>query len=354
MMKNIVKMIYTLATFILIFLLVTYLKSDTKDKTNELNLFVWGDFFHEEAIQQFEKEYNTKVNLNHYSSNEELITKLQRTKGDGFDLIFPSDYAIRTLKKKKLLQPLDKKSLSFINLIDERLLNQKYDPDNQYSLPYLWETYGIGLNTKQIPLNSIKASLSTILLNEKNHKLAMTPDPIEAFSIASFFLFGKKDALTEKEITQVFDLLKSQKKSTIAYADYRGKHLLVSGNCDIIFTRSSFIALMESCSSDLAFILPKDAVFASIENVAIPISNRKKELTYQFINFIFQPQIHAKQVELGLTFPSIQEAITYSRGLTEDYYQLLFSSLEPTQYLFFCPHTSEIELRKGWAELKSK
>ena len=105
------------------------------------------------------------------------------------------------------------------------------------------------------------------------------------------------------------------------------------------------MALMEKHSNNLKFILPEEAIFASIENVAIPLSNHKKELTYQFINFIYQPKILAKQVELGLTFPALHEALQYTEGLTGNYYQLFTESLKYQQYQLFHYIIPEAELQ---------
>ena len=152
-MKNFIRILYSFISFSLILLLIFYQKNHIKYNPYELNLFVWADFFHKDTIKKFEKEYNATINLYYYSSNEELIVKLKETKCRGYDLIFPSDYAIKALKKEKLLQALDKTALNFMSHIDKRLLNQQYDLKNQYALPYLWEIYGIGINTQQVSLD---------------------------------------------------------------------------------------------------------------------------------------------------------------------------------------------------------
>src|SRR3990167_11377459 len=75
----------------------------TKKPEPTLNVFVWGDFFPEETFHKFEKETGIKINPSYYTSNEELLLKLEKTDGKGYDLIFPSDYAVNILAQKKLL-----------------------------------------------------------------------------------------------------------------------------------------------------------------------------------------------------------------------------------------------------------
>ena len=64
-----------------------------------LSLFVWGDFLDPTLITRFEKKTGIKVHLNFYYSNEELVVKLKETKGEGYDLIVPSDYTVKILSE---------------------------------------------------------------------------------------------------------------------------------------------------------------------------------------------------------------------------------------------------------------
>ncbi|MBS0627482.1 MAG: spermidine/putrescine ABC transporter substrate-binding protein, partial [Verrucomicrobia bacterium] len=61
-------------------------------KDHTINVFAWSDILHPDIVADFEKETGIKVKFNYYSSNEELLVKLKATKGEGYDLIIPSDY----------------------------------------------------------------------------------------------------------------------------------------------------------------------------------------------------------------------------------------------------------------------
>src|SRR6185369_5108049 len=80
---------------------------------NTLNVFVWGDILEPAVVADFEKETGIKLNFSYYSSNEELIVKLKATKGEGYDLIIPSDYAVNILIKEDLLKKFDKNKFAY-------------------------------------------------------------------------------------------------------------------------------------------------------------------------------------------------------------------------------------------------
>lgn len=56
-----------------------------------LYIYNWGDYVSPEVIKKFEKEYNCKVALDFFDSNESMYAKL-KAGGGGYDLIVPSTY----------------------------------------------------------------------------------------------------------------------------------------------------------------------------------------------------------------------------------------------------------------------
>src|SRR3954466_14081865 len=61
-----------------------------------LHLFAMSDYFPDEVIKDFETKNNCEVRYDNFSSNEELLAKLQAG-ATGYDVIVPSDYMVRAL-----------------------------------------------------------------------------------------------------------------------------------------------------------------------------------------------------------------------------------------------------------------
>ena len=55
----------------------------------ELNLFNWGNYTSPELIKKFEKQYDVKVTITDYDSNDTALAKV-KAGGHGFDLVVPS------------------------------------------------------------------------------------------------------------------------------------------------------------------------------------------------------------------------------------------------------------------------
>lgn len=78
----------------------------TKKETKEVNLAIWGSYLSPEVIEKFSKETGIKINSSNYTSNEELLAKVQAGSG-GIDVAVPSDYMVQIMIKLNLLEPLD-------------------------------------------------------------------------------------------------------------------------------------------------------------------------------------------------------------------------------------------------------
>lgn len=71
-----------------------------------VNLAIWSNYVSPELLQEFTKKTGIQVQVSNYSSNEELLAKLQAG-ASGYDVVVPSDYMVFTLGKLSLMNPLD-------------------------------------------------------------------------------------------------------------------------------------------------------------------------------------------------------------------------------------------------------
>ena len=97
----------------------------------------WGDYIDPALLQQFEKETGISVKYTTMTSNEEMLVKLS-SPDCIYDVCFPSDYIIEKLIADDLLYAINKENIPNIKNIDPRFLNLSFDPDNTYSVPYMW------------------------------------------------------------------------------------------------------------------------------------------------------------------------------------------------------------------------
>ena len=346
--------------FILIWILIFYkvpllLRSnaDIAHQNQTLTVFTWPNVFLPEVIEEFEKETGIKVILNYYNSNEELIVKMNKTDGKGFDLIVPSDYAVALLKENNHLLQLDKSKLNFLDDLNPILLNHDFDPKNDYSIPLIFEVFGFGIN------NSFPGKLpltwdALFNLEQINYKVAMTNDPVEATTFGAYYLFKHDKPLNTFGTKQLEKLLKDQKKIVEAYGALRADYFLARNNCELCVSSSDFVFMTQKTFPDIQFVVPEDRTFITIENIAIPKKSTKADLSYQLINFVLKKENAAKSCSEYLEFPSLK-GVTNLLETSENYRRILkeLENSTSNDVYFIDNVVSESTARQMWVKIKS-
>lgn len=321
---------------------------------NTINVFVWGDILEPTIVANFEKETGIKLNLSYYSSNEELIVKLKATRGEGYDLVIPSDYAVNILIKEELLKAFDKNKFAYWNTLNPQLLNQYFDPDNSYSIPFEWELYGFGIDKDYFAQHPTTPSWGMIFNPDiLRYKIVMNNDPIEAVEFASFYLYGSAEGMDNDQTTAIKQLLIQQKPWVAAYANFRGDYFLATKNVSLVVASSSYIFRSKRLFDFIGFVVPEEGSFITIENFCIPKPSKKEDLVFQFINYLCSPKSVAAHYETFGQFPSALHPLDVLRSDPEAS-KLMFSTPEDfKKYHFIRNVLPEAEIRDIWVEVKN-
>ena len=322
--------------------------SPSKDS---INVFTWGGILNEEIIQSFEKKTGIRVNINNYSSNEELIMKLKATEGQGYDLVIPSDYAVSILVKNQLIKELDRKQLPFFHQLIPGLLGHFFDPQNRYSIPLSWEVYGLGID-KDFFTEPFTPSWKMIFDPKVvDYRIVMVNDPIEAIEIAAFYLYGSTSSLSKVQAEKVKDLLIQQKPWVAAYASSRADYFLATKNSPLAVASSSYIFRSKRNFDFIDFVIPKEGSFISIENLCIPKTCDKDSLVYQFINHLYQRESIRVYWDSFRLFPAIDDKqdLDFDPQAQKIFYGL---AKDFKKYHFFKSLLPQQKIRDIWVEVK--
>ncbi len=333
-------------------LLLLWPKLQLVQGKNDKNLYIfsWSDVFDTNTIESFEKKYNAKVHILTYNSNEEMLTKVKATKGKGYNLIVPSDYAVPLLKKEGLIKELDYSRLNFVDRLNPKLLGHEFDNQNRYSLPLQWAVFGFGIDREVFP----NKRFTYDHIFNSNKRIVMVNDPIEAINFAAFYLYGPIKSLTQAQVEEVKELLLTQKESVEAYVDMRADYLLATHNCDLAIAQHYYLWRTGKDAPHVDFVLPEGEIFVSIESIVIPQTNQKDSLTYAFINHIYEKENIINQCHAWYSLPPTEDVIENLDFA--DRYQQLEKELEKRpgkKFHFFRHLIPEEESRKLWIEIKS-
>lgn len=263
-------------------------------EARRLNIYIWTNYLPPDVVADFEKRTGIETRVDTYDSNETLLAKLQSGVAD-YDLVVPSDYMLKVMIPQNLLREIDRARLSGFANLDPRFLDQKFDPANRHSVPYLWGTTGLGYDKSKVtgPVDSW-----AVLYDERHAgRILMLDDVREAFGTA-LKLMGRSINETDPAILrQAAERLKQQKRLVRTYNSSDFANLLAAGDVDIAhgFNGEMAEAVAES-QGKLAYVVPKEGGTLWIDSLAMPASAQNVDAAYEFLQFVLEPEIAARIV----------------------------------------------------------
>ena len=193
------------------------------DGSTTLYVKNWGEYMslgEDEMMnvnEEFTKQTGIQVKYTTYETNEQLYTMLS-TGSTEIDVIFPSDYMAGRMVEEGMLAELDFDRIPNYGLLDSRFKNLQYDPENKYTVPYLWGTVGIFYNTTMVDPEDVENLSWDLLWNEKYAgKILRFDNPRDAFAIAEAKLGYSLNTTDESELWASYEELLKQKKLLQAY-----------------------------------------------------------------------------------------------------------------------------------------
>lgn len=271
--------------------------------SSTIMVFNWVDYIDESVLEDFEEEYGIKVNYDYFTTNEEMYVKL-KAGGTSYDVIFPSDYMIARLVKEDLLQKIDMSKITNFEYIGDTFKSLNYDPDNEYSVAYMWGTTGIVYNTTMVdePVDSWN-----MLWNPKYEKnIFMLDSQRDSIAVALMKLGYSLNTRDEAELQEAKQELIKQRPLVLSYGGDEIKDKMIGGEAAMTMAWSGDAAYMRWKNEDLAYVIPKEGTNLWFDAMVIPKTSRNKEAAEKFINFMTDPDNALRNAEyIGYSTPNL-------------------------------------------------
>ncbi len=297
------KLIALLATTLVASSLFVGCNSKTKDSSKKvLNVYNVGDYIDESLLKKFEDKTGIKVNYETYDTNEIMYQKLKGG-NSSYDIVVPSDYMVEKMIKENMLEKIDFSSIENYKNIDNRFKNLSYDPKNEYSVPYMWGTYGILYNKKLVkdPVDSWD-----ILWNEKyKGQIFMLESIRDSMGVALKKLGYSLNTTKDDEINKAKEALTKQKPLVLAYVNDEVKDRMVQEEAALAVVYSGDAVTMKQKNANLEYVIPKEGSNKWFDTLCIPKGAKHKEEAEKFIDFLLDPEVSKQNTEyIGYSTPN--------------------------------------------------
>ncbi|MFA5524247.1 MAG: spermidine/putrescine ABC transporter substrate-binding protein [Tissierellales bacterium] len=289
-MKKIIKVL----SLIMVLTMVLVTVGCGKDDRIVLNVYNWGDYIDESVIEEFENEFNIRVNYEDFATNEEMYVKI-KSGGTNYDVAFPSDYMIEKMIREDLLLKLDMNNIPNYENIDDIFRNLEFDPNNEYSVPYMWGTVGILYNEKMV--NEPVDSWDILWDSKYKGQIVMLDSQRDSIAVALKKLGYSMNTRNISELEEAKAELIKQKPLLLAYVGDEVKDMMIGEEAALAVVWSGDAVYMMEENEDLRYVVPKEGSNFWFDNMVIPNTSKNKEEAELFINFMSRPEIALKNTE---------------------------------------------------------
>lgn len=259
-------------------------------------VYNWTEYIPEAVLQQFTKETNIKVIYTTYDSNETMYAKLKLVKGEGYDVVFPSTYFVSKMSREGMLQPIDHKRIANIDDLDRSVMDKNFDPGNIYSVPYMWGSTGIAVNTDVIDVNTV-TSWKDLWNKEYKSQLLLQDDMREVFHMALKINGNSSNTRDHKEIEAAYHLLKDLMPNVLLFNSDSPRLPYLAGevNVGMIWNGEGWMAAKENKA--IAYVYPSEGANFWVDSFVIPKGANNVANAHKFIAFMLRPDIAKMCVE---------------------------------------------------------
>ena len=284
--------------------------SASADEPKVLNIYNWSDYIADDTVARFEAETGIEVKYDVYDSNEMLEAKLLAGHS-GYDLVVPS--ASPFLARQAVAgvyRKIDKAKLANYRNLDPQILAAaaNADPGNQYGVPYLWGTTGIGYNRakvqaalgKKAPTDSLK-----LIFDPANAKkldscgISLLDTPQEVFPAALAYLGRPPLGRDQQDLDKAVDAVMAIRPAVRKFHSSQYINDLANGDLCVAFGYSGDMLQAANRAAeakngiDIAYSIPREGAMMFIDMMAIPKDAPHAENALKFIDFILRPEVIA-------------------------------------------------------------
>ncbi|MCK6052058.1 extracellular solute-binding protein [Moraxella osloensis] len=271
-----------------------------------VNVYNWTEYISDQVLKDFTAETGIDVIYSTFDSNEAMYAKLKLMNGSGeYDVAFPGTDFVDKMRKEGMLELLDHTKLTNFGNLGKTFINAPFDPENKFSVPYLWGSSGIAVNTKRIA----KASLSSwndLWKPEYKGRVMLMNDIRDVFTMSLLTLGYNGSTKNPEAIKQAYEKLTKLMPNVRTFNSDAPRMPFMEGETYLGLTwNGEVIMAQDQGMPELDFVYPKEGAIMWMDNMVIPKNAKNNDNAHKFIDFILRPKYAAMiSEEIGYGSPN--------------------------------------------------
>lgn len=262
-----------------------------------VHLFIYPDYLDPNLLEEFRSLYGVTVVVDYYDTNEALIAKLSAGGTGLFDVVVPSGYGVSVLRRQDLLEPLDPALVPNRGNLRARFRGLPFDPDEAYSVGYMWGVTGLGLRRDRLPPGTPAIDSLKVLFDPASSvgPFALLDDQRETMGLALKYLGYSLNSRNPSELKAAEQLLAATRARALAWTgSSTARDMLAAGDVVIEQQYSGDVAMARAENPAIEFVFPREGGSVWTDNLAIPRGAPHRLAAHALINYLLDAAVGAR------------------------------------------------------------
>jgi spermidine/putrescine transport system substrate-binding protein len=260
---------------------------------DRIAIYTWADYFPVEMLARFEEETGIEATVEFFGSNDDLLTKMEETQATGYDLVVPSDYAVEIMIQRGFASKIDAMELPNSTNIMESALHPYYDPEREYSAPYMYGTTGFAYDAALLAADQARPrSWLDFFTWEQPYagKIGILDDQFDGVNAALRAVGAAPCTTDPAQMQAALDLLMDFKGRTNAIRSDATPERLGTGENSMAMIWNGDTHRAWVINPAITYVYPTEGVSIFEDNWVVPSGSKNVEQAKTFINWMLDPK----------------------------------------------------------------
>lgn len=266
--------------------------------TGPLKISNWPLYIAKDTVANFSKKAGIEVSyVEDINDNESLFGKvapmLRAGQNPDRDIIVPTDYMAARFVRQKWVEKFSPSEVPNIKNLEPALAHPDWDPDRSHSLPWASVFTGIAYNIK-----ATKRELTSV--NDlwdpafKGH-VSLLSQMRDTMSLVLMGMGVDPAKAKKKEFEAAIEKIKGEVASGQVRQFFGNDYgaALSRGDIWVAVAWSGDVVQLQKDNPDLRFLVPKEGIYRSVDNMMIPIKAKNRESALAWMNYVYDPEVYA-------------------------------------------------------------
>jgi len=257
--------------------------------SDSLRLYNWPNYIPPQLLERFESETGIVITIELYETNESMLKKV-RAGDTSYDIVVPSDYMVRFMIAEGLAEQINASMMANFGNVSPPHDSPPFDPQRQYSAPYMWGTTGFAYDSSRSP--ELEPSWKEFFEPREELKgmVVSLNDPVDTWNAAAHYLGIDICTESSEDADRIRQALEKQKSHLAMYSSSGVIERMAAGEVIMHQMWNGAAHRARAERESITYVYPEEGLDVWGDHFLVPKGAPNPENAKTFINWMMDPR----------------------------------------------------------------